>query len=116
MYVYILLGTWCTHAVANRDDVTNIPNNVIGLVQAATLAVNSCTAYRMLKDFVDLKENDFVIQNGANSGVGQSVIQIANAWKIKSINIVRNRYIYIIVVVVFVVVVVVVIIVNLVIS
>ncbi|CAJ0842973.1 18433_t:CDS:2 [Entrophospora sp. SA101] len=63
-------GTWCTHAIANGDEVTRIPNGVIGLVQAATLTVNPCSAYRMLKDFVvDLKENDFVIQNGANSGV-----------------------------------------------
>ncbi|CAJ0832272.1 6386_t:CDS:2 [Entrophospora sp. SA101] len=85
-------GTWCTHAIANGDEVTRIPNGVIGLVQAATLTVNPCSAYRMLKDFVvDLKENDFVIQNGANSGVGQSIIQIANAWGIKTINIVRNR-------------------------
>nr|CAG8487269.1 8804_t:CDS:2 [Entrophospora candida] len=85
-------GTWCTHAIANRNEVTRIPNDGIGLIQAATLTVNPCSAYRMLKDFVvDLKENDFVIQNGANSGVGQSIIQIANAWGIKTINIVRNR-------------------------
>nr|CAG8463319.1 698_t:CDS:10 [Entrophospora candida] len=85
-------GTWCTHAIANGNEVTRIPNDGIGLIQAATLTVNPCSAYRMLKDFVvDLKENDFVIQNGANSGVGQSIIQIANARGIKTINIVRNR-------------------------
>lgn len=32
-----------------------------------------------------------MIQNGGNSAVGQAVIQIANAWGLKSINVVRNR-------------------------
>lgn len=33
-----------------------------------------------------------VIQNGANSGVGRAVIQLAAAWGIQTINIVRDRY------------------------
>lgn len=34
---------------------------------------------------------DYVIQNGANSAVGQFVIQIAHAWGLKTINVVRDR-------------------------
>ena len=34
-----------------------------------------------------------MIQNGANSGVGQAVIQLAAAWGINTINIIRDRYI-----------------------
>lgn len=49
-------------------------------------------AYRMLKDFVTLKPGEAIIQNGANSGVGQAVIQICKAWGIKTINVVRDRY------------------------
>lgn len=30
----------------------------------------------MLKDFVDLKSGDLVVQNGANSAVGRAVIQV----------------------------------------
>jgi mitochondrial enoyl-[acyl-carrier protein] reductase / trans-2-enoyl-CoA reductase len=60
-------------------------------VEAATMSVNPCTAYRMLKDFVPLKSGDVVIQNGANSAVGQCVIQMCRAEGIKSVNIVRNR-------------------------
>lgn len=33
--------------------------------------VNYPTAWNMLKDFVDLKEEDWVIQNGANSAVSR---------------------------------------------
>ena len=47
----------------------------------ATIAVNPGTAYRMLKDFVALKSGDVVIQNGANSAVGQAVIQVKNSFE-----------------------------------
>ncbi|KAL1916066.1 uncharacterized protein VTP21DRAFT_6070 [Calcarisporiella thermophila] len=86
----VAFGTWRTHALAKPQDVAVIPKD-IGLIHAATLTVNPCTAYRMLKDFASLQKGDFIIQNGANSGVGQAVIQIARNWGIKTINIVRNR-------------------------
>ncbi|KAK0420816.1 hypothetical protein QR680_014905 [Steinernema hermaphroditum] len=56
-----------------------------------TLQVNPSTAYRMLKDFVDLKPGDVIIQNGANSAVGRYVIQLCRMWKVKTINVVRAR-------------------------
>lgn len=83
-------GTWRTHAVCKADELIKISDK-IGIVEAAVLAVNPCTAYRMLKDFVPLSEGDTVIQNGANSAAGQNVIQLCKAWGIKSVNIVRNR-------------------------
>lgn len=36
--------------------------------------VNPPTAYNILSEFVDLRPGDFVIQNGANSSVGISVV------------------------------------------
>lgn len=84
------LGTWRTAAVLAEDDVISLPND-IPLLSAATLGVNPCTAFRMLSDFEDLKPGDSVIQNAANSGVGQAVIQIAAARGINTINIVRDR-------------------------
>jgi trans-2-enoyl-CoA reductase len=35
---------------------------------------------------------DIILQNGANSGVGQAVIQLAANWGIASLNVVRDRY------------------------
>ncbi|XP_030015216.1 enoyl-[acyl-carrier-protein] reductase, mitochondrial-like [Sphaeramia orbicularis] len=84
------LGTWRTAAVLSEDDVISLPND-IPLLAAATLGVNPCTAYRMLCDFEDLKPGDSVIQNAANSGVGQAVIQIAAARGLNTINVVRDR-------------------------
>lgn len=45
----------------------------------------------MLRDFVPLKPGDTVIQNGANSAVGQMVIQLCKIWKYNTVNIVRDR-------------------------
>ncbi|CAK6959048.1 enoyl- reductase%2C mitochondrial [Scomber japonicus] [Scomber scombrus] len=84
------LGTWRTAAVLAEDDVISLPND-IPMLSAATLGVNPCTAFRMLSDFEDLKQGDSVIQNAANSGVGQAVIQIAAARGINTINVVRDR-------------------------
>ncbi|XP_045195674.2 enoyl-[acyl-carrier-protein] reductase, mitochondrial-like [Mercenaria mercenaria] len=83
-------GTWRTHAVADYPRLRKISNDIPPL-SAATIVVNPSTAYRMLKDFGNLKPGDVVIQNSANSAVGQSVIQIAKAWNLRTINIVRGR-------------------------
>ncbi|XP_078538648.1 enoyl-[acyl-carrier-protein] reductase, mitochondrial [Lissotriton helveticus] len=84
------LGTWRTEMVAAEDLLLKVPKD-LPVESAATLSVNPCTAYRMLLDFETLRPGDSVIQNAANSGVGQAVIQIAAALGIKTINIVRDR-------------------------
>ncbi|KAK5118137.1 hypothetical protein LTR62_004184 [Meristemomyces frigidus] len=85
-------GTWRTHAQTTMDDLVVIKDRE-GLKpeQVGTVSVNPMTAYRMLKDFVTMKEGDWFIQNGANSGVGRAAIQLGRLWGLKSINIVRKR-------------------------
>lgn len=83
-------GTWRDIAVFDKKMLRVVPDD-LGLVEAATLTVNPCTAYRMLSDFKNLKDGQVVIQNGANSACGQNVIQICKAWGIANVNIVRNR-------------------------
>ncbi|KAF2225617.1 hypothetical protein BDZ85DRAFT_257804 [Elsinoe ampelina] len=85
-------GTWRTHAQTTRDKFLPIRNtDNITALQAGTVSVNPCTAYRMLKDFSSLKEGEWFIQNGANSGVGRAAIQLGKEWGYKSINVVRKR-------------------------
>ncbi|KAG7336138.1 hypothetical protein KOW79_000831 [Hemibagrus wyckioides] len=84
------LGTWRTAAVFSEDDLVTVPSD-ISILSAATLGVNPCTAFRMLSDFECLMPGDTVIQNAANSGVGQAVIQIAAAKGVHTINVVRDR-------------------------
>jgi len=84
------LGSWRRHLVISEDQVLKIPPG-LPVDAAATVSVNPCTAFRMLKDFEDLEPGDTVIQNGANSGVGQAVIQFAANWGVNTVNIVRDR-------------------------
>lgn len=83
-------GTWRTHAIMFREQLRKVPEDVPEEA-AAMIAVNACTAYRMLCDYKLLKRGDTVIQNGANSGVGQNVIQIAREMGLVSVNVVRDR-------------------------
>lgn len=84
------LGTWRTHAVLDASQVYKVRDD-IDCVPLAGITSNPSTAYRMLKDFVNLKPGDTVIQNGANSAAGQNVIQLCKIWDVNTINIVRNR-------------------------
>lgn len=84
------LGTWRSHAIFKENELMKVPKDV-PLTEAATITVNPCTAYRMLKDFVKLGAGDTVIQNGANSACGQSVIQLCKAWGVNNVGIVRDR-------------------------
>lgn len=85
-----LVGTWRTHAIYPNQELLKVPSNVDN-VNAATITVNPATAFRMLRDFVKLSPGDTVIQNGANSAVGQAVIQLCKVWNLRSVNVIRNR-------------------------
>lgn len=100
-------GTWRTHTLVENAEQTLIKVDKTGLTpqQVATVSVNPCSAYRMLKDYVDLidlsvktfqKDSSaqggaWFIQNGANSGVGRAAIQLGKLWGLRSINVVRER-------------------------
>lgn len=85
-------GCWRTHALAEEKDCLKIEDREgLTAIQVGTVGVNPCTAYRMLKDFEDLKEGDWFIQNGGNSGVGRAAIQFGRLWGLKSINVIRER-------------------------
>lgn len=81
-------GTWSTSQNVGVRDVIKIPDHQgLSEVHAATITVswiqsfcclrahdtmsqvNPPTAYNMLRDYVELKEGDWIIQNGANSAV-----------------------------------------------
>ena len=82
-------GTWREVALIAADRLVAVPAG-IEPIQAAMLKVNPVTAWRMLHDFVSLKRGDWLIQNAANSGAGQAVIQIAHELGYKTVNVVRR--------------------------
>jgi NADPH:quinone reductase-like Zn-dependent oxidoreductase len=55
------------------------------------MGVNPPTAYFLLTDIVKLPRGSWVIQNGANSGVGRATVAIAKSLGLKTINVVRRE-------------------------
>ncbi|WP_018970196.1 MDR family NADPH-dependent oxidoreductase [Rubritalea marina] len=84
------VGTWRSHLVCQEAQVLKIPKE-IDYRQAAMLKVNPATAWQVLHQFKQVQPGDWVIQNAANSGVGQCLIQIANELGIHTINTVRRE-------------------------
>jgi trans-2-enoyl-CoA reductase len=84
-------GTWASAKNIALSDVLKVPKQGLSEAQAATITVNPATAYNIVHDFTQLVEGDWIVQNGANSAVGQAVIQIAAAKGYKTINFIRDR-------------------------
>jgi len=84
------VGTWQSHVVCDAANTLRIPSE-IAPKQAAMLKVNPATAWQILHSYADLKPGDWVIQNAANSGVGQCLIQIAKLLGLRTINTVRRE-------------------------
>ena len=103
-------GTFRTHvlvedAEADGGVVVRVEREGVTPAQVATVSVNPCSAFRMLRDYVDLVElsvqsfargermagGAWFVQNGANSGVGRAAIQLGRLWGLRSINVVRER-------------------------
>src|SRR5688572_21488798 len=83
-------GTWSTHVVTEAARLMPLPNEA-NAQQLAMMTVNPPTALLMLKEFVELKPGDWVIQNAANSAVGAYLIQIAKLRGLRTINLVRRE-------------------------
>lgn len=58
--------------------------------QLSMIGINPATAYLILTEFVPLKPGDWILQNGANSSIGRSVIAIAKARGLRTVNVVRR--------------------------
>jgi trans-2-enoyl-CoA reductase len=85
------LGSWREAAVvADADHALWVVPPEVPAEQAAMLRVNPATALRMLRDFANLPEGAWAIQNAANSAVGRLTIQIARATRLRTINLVRR--------------------------
>ena len=81
---------WAEQRLLGVQQVIKLPPE-IDIQQAAMLKVNPATALKMLTDYVTLQDGDWVIQNAANSGVGQSLIQLAKARGLCTVNVVRRE-------------------------
>lgn len=62
--------------------------------QLALMMVNGMTSVCLLEDFADLKEGDWILQNGANSSCGRYLIVLAKERGIKTCNVVRRESLF----------------------
>ena len=81
--------SWIEEKIVKEDELIKL-NSDIDLLQASMLKVNPATAYLMLNNYIKVKTNEYIIQNAANSGVGNYIIQLCNNYEIKTINLVRR--------------------------
>ena len=95
---YFVLGTWSSHVIASGDSFTKVDgidassstssnNDAVALGAAAVSPILSA---KHLLDFVSLKSGDTIVQSGADSLVGQAVVQLALSKGVRSINIARG--------------------------
>jgi len=82
-------GVWRDQIVARAADLIRIPSDIDAQLIAQAF-INPPTAWLLLREFVDLKKGDWVIQNAANSAVGECVIQLARALGLRTANLVRS--------------------------
>lgn len=99
------IGTWRTHAVFEERELLKVDKTGLTATQVATISVNPCSAYRILRNYgpsiglkagiparpLNLGSGEWFIQNGANSGVGRAAIQLGRFWGLRSINVIRER-------------------------
>lgn len=82
-------GRWNDELVLSHRHVEPIDSEA-DVMQSAMLKANPATAWLLLKHMVSLQPDACVIQNAANSAVGQCVRQLAAQSGVRVINIVRR--------------------------
>lgn len=82
-------GFWRDEMVLSRRQLVVLPGGV-DLRQSAMLTANPATAWVLLRHMRTLGPGDWVVQNAANSAVGQCVRQLAPALGLKVLNLVRR--------------------------
>jgi NADPH:quinone reductase-like Zn-dependent oxidoreductase len=85
----ILSRTWREKMIVPASSLFPLPDG--DPQQFSMLSGNPPTAALILTEYTELKPGDWVVQNSANSGVGRSLIAIARARGLRTINFVRRR-------------------------
>jgi NADPH:quinone reductase-like Zn-dependent oxidoreductase len=86
--VPFLTPTWAERIKTDAPWLRPLPPGDVK--QFAMMSVNPPTAYLLLTDIVKLPRESWVIQNGANSGVGRATIAIAKSLGLNTVNVVRR--------------------------
>ncbi len=83
-------GSWSTHVVTDAARLMPLPNEADPL-QLAMMTINPPTAALLLREFVTLEPDEWVIQNAANSAVGLYLVQLARDRGQRTVSVVRRE-------------------------
>jgi len=84
-----VFGVWSDELVVQRRSLVSVPSSA-NVLQQAMLTANPATAWVLLQHQVHIPPGHWVIQNAANSAVGQCIRQLASHLGINLINVVRR--------------------------
>lgn len=90
LVVPLPMGTWIERLTVKARHVVPLPVGV-DLEQAAMLKANPATALAMLTDVVELERGTWLVQNAANSAVGQNIVRIGRELGLKVACLVRRE-------------------------
>jgi NADPH2:quinone reductase len=82
--------TWREQIVCPVDTLVPVPNGLADSA-AATCCINPLTAWALTKSSHNLREGDWLLQTAAASSVGKFVLQLAQRYRFKTINVIRRR-------------------------
>jgi NADPH:quinone reductase-like Zn-dependent oxidoreductase len=82
--------TWREQIVSPVDKLVPVPDGLNDL-DAATSYINPLTAWALTRSGHNLKEGDWLLQTAAASSVGKFVLQLAQQYRFKTINVIRRR-------------------------
>ena len=83
-------NTWREQIVCPANKLVPVPDGLDDAV-AATAYINPLTAWALTRSSHNLKEGDWLVQTAAASSVGKFVLQLAQHYRFKTINIIRRR-------------------------
>lgn len=85
-------GAWRERLVLPQEGLFPLPEGQVE--QFSMLGSNPPSAGLILSEYADLKPGDWVVQNAANSGVGRSLIALAKARGLRTINLARDESVF----------------------
>ena len=83
-------NTWREQIVCPADKLVPVPDGLDDAAAAASY-INPLTAWALTKSTHNLKEGDWLLQTAAASSVGKFVLQLAQQFRFKTINVIRRR-------------------------
>jgi NADPH:quinone reductase-like Zn-dependent oxidoreductase len=83
-------NTWRQQIVCPAGKLVPVPDGLKDGA-AATSYINPLTAWALTRSAHNLKEGDWLLQTAAASSVGKFVLQLAQQYRFKTINVIRRR-------------------------